>query len=1360
MKRGSNRGPKDSPGFRPNNRGRGRPRESRRTNNSQRYPNDVDRSMYFLPRHLQEANPWETVGPDSVADRDVACSDRSPQAYEDRPSDYRNCDRCNDFRNTDRSTGYRNTRHRRNSREEDEYETNESFRRDDYRDSDRRSGRQYHNERGDSYDMCDNCRFGAWPRCSCARNSPNARGNRDHRGRESAAQWYEKSTKCDCGRPYNMESEDDRCSCRSRDCPSPRRLTREEWRRLEREEYEREQHMSDYPPRSGRYDNRRPPFEHRSGRDDYNYDNRENNRRPRFGQRIKSEWRAEDDGPPRDSCSPSDRRYFSDSRNRTENTNNFNGGRENPRYGQNKRRNGNRDNRKFERGGNRGFGSPRNGSGSVRSSEFDQWSQGGRADREHNISNEMEKLNIRDASPSREKKKAQARSEGPSAVADDSKNSETESEGEKPRLSAESGCDSSPSKPSVVEPSDVGVILAPKKEPASRANKERVRLLTNFWEVNVQSKMVYRYDLAVYLGTPTNEKAVDCLRGERDDSAVVARRKLCLQALHHALQWYGILSKGEAVIHDGASMMFSSEDLAHALKEHNGVLKLDIPKELRALIRRVDVSTLTIEITPCREAAASFDIADLSAQKNRNWAILDRSWKQFYELLTSQDATIGGQFTQFGAGCLYSPDPCENVGYGFQRLHGARKGIKFIEGRRDQPNGVVAAMILDHRVGLFYRSQSLMTSVREIDGLQNVASFDFSFTCSTNKDRKRMNRKWVEVNEYVRGVRMIYTGTASNPVSFVAAGITDEPIKKLKNVLPNNAKTEVSVLAKFADTKVAINPNWPAVKWRVRGREEYFPMELLQVEPNQRVPLEKQAHAKSAKKADKPDVRLQSIYNLLEALNLHDNASRNKFLRAFGVSISYFPKSVEGFRRQAPQITYGGNHPCAVDKAKYNWRESWDTKYVKGGKVDRIIVVHNDKYMEKNVRDPLQKLFKNRGVQCGDMTFIFLDFRSDFEMEDRLVEVFEEAKNSNKSSLIIFIDRAESKSHEFLKLMERRYLIPTQQLTSELASRLSRQPQSCANFVLKTNLKLGGINYEVIPESFAANVWISRGETLIVGYDVAHPGRPTRDEIMNKMPPMKPSVVGFSFNGAVHREMFIGDYHFQIPRREKVEHSVLNARFKWMLELFLKNRGVWPEHVIITRDGVSEGQYRMVIDEELFAIKEACEEFGNIRGRDSWMPRFTVIVATKRHNARFFVEKRGIENPLPATVVDTDVVRNDITEFYIQSHRPVQGTAKPTAYQVLVDDNDMSMDGVQSLMLALTFHHQISGAPVSLPEPVYQADEWAKRGKNVFNAFMERYNPPLKKERGEYAALPIDFEEMTNKLAFWHTELEDRRVNA
>lgn len=63
--------------------------------------------------------------------------------------------------------------------------------------------------------------------------------------------------------------------------------------------------------------------------------------------------------------------------------------------------------------------------------------------------------------------------------------------------------------------------------------------------------------------------------------------------------------------------------------------------------------------------------------------------------------------------------------------------------------------------------------------------------------------------------------------------------------VPCRAKAEVSVLAKFSDIDAHINPNWPAVKWRRFGNQvQYFPMELLKVDPNQRVPLEKQINAR------------------------------------------------------------------------------------------------------------------------------------------------------------------------------------------------------------------------------------------------------------------------------------------------------------------------------------------------------------------------------------------------------------------------------------------------------------------------------------------------------------------------------------
>lgn len=65
-----------------------------------------------------------------------------------------------------------------------------------------------------------------------------------------------------------------------------------------------------------------------------------------------------------------------------------------------------------------------------------------------------------------------------------------------------------------------------------------------------------------------------------------------------------------------------------------------------------------------------------------------------------------------------------------------------------------------------------------------------------------------------------------------------------------------------------------------------------------------------------------------------------------------------------------------------------------------------------------------------------------------------------------------------------------------------------------------------------------------------------------------------------------------------------------------------------------------------------------------------------------------------------------------------QGTGKLPAYSMPVNEAGLSMDEVQSLMLALCFTHQIVNQAISIPEPIYQADEWAKRGRNNFKAML------------------------------------------
>lgn len=72
------------------------------------------------------------------------------------------------------------------------------------------------------------------------------------------------------------------------------------------------------------------------------------------------------------------------------------------------------------------------------------------------------------------------------------------------------------------------------------------------------------------------------------------------------------------------------------------------------------------------------------------------------------------------------------------------------------------------------------------------------------------------------------------------------------------------------------------------------------------------------------------------------------------------------------------------------------------------------------------------------------------------------------------------------------------------------------------------------------------------------------------------SKLQFSFNAAKEPETFIGDYAFHEPRQEQVTSSILEGRMFHILKLFHEMRRKLPTLIVITRDGVSEGQHKMV----------------------------------------------------------------------------------------------------------------------------------------------------------------------------------------
>lgn len=72
---------------------------------------------------------------------------------------------------------------------------------------------------------------------------------------------------------------------------------------------------------------------------------------------------------------------------------------------------------------------------------------------------------------------------------------------------------------------------------------------------------------------------------------------------------------------------------------------------------------------------------------------------------------------------------------------------------------------------------------------------------------------------------------------------------------------------------------------------------------------------------------------------------------------------------------------------------------------------------------------------------------------------------------------------------------------------------------------------------------------------------------------------------------------------------------------------------------------------------------------DAYMPTLSVVACIKGHHVRFFPAQ---DNMVPGTVVDSGVTSPRSADFYLASHRAQLGPTRPTRYELLVDENNLS----------------------------------------------------------------------------------------
>lgn len=280
-----------------------------------------------------------------------------------------------------------------------------------------------------------------------------------------------------------------------------------------------------------------------------------------------------------------------------------------------------------------------------------------------------------------------------------------------------------------------------------------------------------------------------------------------------------------------------------------------------------------------------------------------------------------------------------------------------------------------------------------------------------------------------------------------------------------------------------------------------------------------------------------------------------------------------------------------------------------------------------------------------------------------------------------------------------------------VASKFSKekgQMQYFANVAMKFNQKLGGVNHTVELKKMAP----LDAQTILFGIDVTHPSPGSSESA--------PSIAGVVASIDEKFSQYPASMRTQRGREEMVlelEEMIVERLKFWQK----KNQNKLPNKVIVYRDGVSESQYRKVLESEYPAFKKA---FDKLYGAESKHPKISIVVVGKRHHTRFYPTKEEdtdgkTGNPQPGTVVDRGVTGEKLFDFFLLAHQGLQGTSKPAHYVVLKDDIKLGADQLQSLTHNLCYTFARATRSVSICPPAYYADLLCERGRSYLQSVLK-----------------------------------------
>ena len=509
-------------------------------------------------------------------------------------------------------------------------------------------------------------------------------------------------------------------------------------------------------------------------------------------------------------------------------------------------------------------------------------------------------------------------------------------------------------------------------------------------------------------------------------------------------------------------------------------------------------------------------------------------------------------------------------------------------------------------------------------------------------------------------------------------------------------------------------PAWPVV--HMTKKKSILPLELLKIKENQRYTfkLNDTQTAQMIKRAvTYPRDRWAAISSGVNMLSW----GQDPFLRNYGMQIQNTPIVTKARLLPNPKLQFGGTG--AQSQADPRTTGRWDLKSRKFASVPPanvfttwgVCVVPSRTPANKPTIEQFVKAFTQAYAGHGaalppGMQQPAICYPSNPDPAKFALETFTAAGNKHQKRpqiLMFILQNKDSITYGRIKrFCECNLGIPSQCV--QYGHVQKGQAQYISNVLMKFNAKLGGFTNTAFGAQTAKGILDT--STVVIGADVSHSAPGIRGPSMAAMT-VSMNVQGTRYAAAVetngHRVEMITD--------ENIEKHIMSLiKNGWAHKV---NQGRAPATVIYFRDGVSEGQFAQVIDQEVAAMRKAFVKVWQAS------PKFLVVIASKRHHVRFFPQSGGDKNAnaLPGTLVESGVTQPYENDFYLCAHAAIKGTARPVHYNVLLNEPAWPNDKIQTLIYEHSYQYIRATTPVSIFPAVYYAHIASLRGAHHSKGF-------------------------------------------